>query len=243
MLRFFRNIRQKLVEQENIRKYIWYALGEIFLVVIGILIALQINNWNEARKERNIEHSYIKLLTNDLEADSSSLEELIIFSDHSVASKKMILDYLNGDTPKPDSLGTHFLQASFSGITSFVPNKSAIEEVRNAGGLSLIRDETVRNKVLTLYNAYDEMEYNTTQYYLRNRWETRSLVYERANGDLFINSQELDEDLLEPIIFDDEIRNRLINNWAVTYNQSLKMLAEMNAEVIEVCKFYMESFN
>ena len=51
MLRFFRNIRQKLLENGNIRKYFFYAIGEIFLVVIGILIALQINNWNERRKE------------------------------------------------------------------------------------------------------------------------------------------------------------------------------------------------
>jgi hypothetical protein len=51
MLRFFRQIRQKLLENGNLRKYFWYALGEIFLVMIGILLALQINNWNEERKQ------------------------------------------------------------------------------------------------------------------------------------------------------------------------------------------------
>ena len=49
MLRIFRNIRQKLAAENNIAKYLRYAIGEIFLVVIGILIALQINNWNENR--------------------------------------------------------------------------------------------------------------------------------------------------------------------------------------------------
>lgn len=60
MLRFFRQIRQKLLKNGNLRKYFWYALGEIFLVVIGILIALQINNWNEERKQ---EEEAIKLLS------------------------------------------------------------------------------------------------------------------------------------------------------------------------------------
>lgn len=231
------------MEQNKVRTYLLYAIGEILLVVIGILLALQINNWNENRKERKIERSYIKLLTNDLRSDSTRLEELILFSDKSVVSKNIILDYLNGDTPKPDSLGGHFLQASFSGIQSFVPNKSAFEEVRNAGGLSLIKDENVRNLVLTLYNSYDEMEHNTSRYYLQNRWETRSLVYEKANGDLFLDHDNVDEEILEDLFQVFELKGRIINNWAVTYNLELKLLSEMNAEAIEICNSYLESFN
>jgi len=51
MLKFFRTIRKKLIEEDNVRKYLLYAIGEILLVVIGILIALQVNNWNEARAD------------------------------------------------------------------------------------------------------------------------------------------------------------------------------------------------
>ncbi len=51
MIRFFRNIRQKLAAENKVMAYLRYAIGEILLVVIGILIALQINNWNEHRKE------------------------------------------------------------------------------------------------------------------------------------------------------------------------------------------------
>jgi uncharacterized protein YlxW (UPF0749 family) len=49
MLKFFRTIRKKLIEEDIVRKYLLYAIGEIMLVVIGILIALQVNNWNEER--------------------------------------------------------------------------------------------------------------------------------------------------------------------------------------------------
>jgi len=58
MLKFFRTIRKKLIEEDNVRKYLLYAIGEILLVVIGILIALQVNNWNEERKLNLLEVSY-----------------------------------------------------------------------------------------------------------------------------------------------------------------------------------------
>ena len=75
MIRFFRNIRQKLAAENNVAKYLRYAIGEILLVVIGILIALQINNWNENRKERLIEIKYLKNLKHDLQNDSTDLIE------------------------------------------------------------------------------------------------------------------------------------------------------------------------
>ncbi|AVR45386.1 hypothetical protein C7S20_08945 [Christiangramia fulva] len=70
MIKVFRNIRQKLVEQNKVRNYVLYAVGEIFLVVIGILIALQVNNWNEGRKQ-NIEKDLImQSLVTDLKMDT-----------------------------------------------------------------------------------------------------------------------------------------------------------------------------
>jgi hypothetical protein len=56
MIKFFLSLRQKLVDQGNLRKYLLYAIGEVLLVMIGILLALQVNNWNERRKDRITEH-------------------------------------------------------------------------------------------------------------------------------------------------------------------------------------------
>ena len=63
MIKFFRKIRQKLLAENKISKYLIYAFGEIILVVIGILIALQINNWNEGRKDQiRLKNHYKELL-------------------------------------------------------------------------------------------------------------------------------------------------------------------------------------
>ena len=69
MLKFFRRIRQKLIVEEKGRRYFYYAVGEIFLVVIGILIALQINTWNQERKDRILEKEYLTRLKEDIKFD------------------------------------------------------------------------------------------------------------------------------------------------------------------------------
>ncbi len=71
MIKFFRKIRQKLIEDGNPKRYLIYAIGEILLVVIGILIALQINNWNEGQKNHRAEKEKYAAIILDLERDLS----------------------------------------------------------------------------------------------------------------------------------------------------------------------------
>jgi len=69
MIKFFRNIRKNLVKAGKTTKYFKYAIGEIVLVVVGILIALQINNWNEVKKIKTLETKILKELHNNLILD------------------------------------------------------------------------------------------------------------------------------------------------------------------------------
>ena len=77
MIKFFRKIRQNLLKENKTGKYLKYAIGEIILVVIGILIALQINNWNENRIENIYEKQVYKQIYNDIIADSLNLSDVI----------------------------------------------------------------------------------------------------------------------------------------------------------------------
>lgn len=74
MIKFFRKIGQKFAYENNIRKYLRYAIGEIILVVLGILIALSINNWNELNKNKEKEYKYLSNINRDVIGDSLSLE-------------------------------------------------------------------------------------------------------------------------------------------------------------------------
>ncbi|MGB6035012.1 MAG: DUF6090 family protein, partial [Cryomorphaceae bacterium] len=75
MIKFFRHIRQRMIKENRVSKYLLYAIGEIVLVVIGILIALQINNWNENRKLQNAQNLLLIDLYDNLRADSIVLDD------------------------------------------------------------------------------------------------------------------------------------------------------------------------
>jgi hypothetical protein len=76
MLRFFRQIRQRLLTDNKFSKYLLYAVGEILLVVIGIVIALQIDNWNTETKEEQELKGYLSNIANNVNADLDQLNEL-----------------------------------------------------------------------------------------------------------------------------------------------------------------------
>ena len=88
MIPFFRKIRKKLADDNKPIKYLRYAIGEIVLVVIGILIAIQINNWNEDYKSKKKERGYLINLQQDLKADSLRLSELKNDFELAVKSKR-----------------------------------------------------------------------------------------------------------------------------------------------------------
>ena len=80
MIKFFRKIRYDLMEKNKTGKYFKYAIGEIILVVIGILIALQINNWNENRKNRVTEADYYCRILDDFKLNEKLINETSILT-------------------------------------------------------------------------------------------------------------------------------------------------------------------
>ena len=77
MLRFFRQLRQRFLTESRFSKYMLYAVGEIMLVVIGILIALQVNNYSESENTRARELIFLKGLRSDLQLNLNELERCI----------------------------------------------------------------------------------------------------------------------------------------------------------------------
>ena len=142
MIRILRNIRQKLAAGNKVMAYLRYAIGEILLVVVGILIALQINNWNETRKERIVEIKYLKNLKHDLQSDSTDLVYYKNIRQGQANAAHELIQYANSnnvdDIYKLDSL-----YSTIALWWEFVPNNNTFEELRSSGNLKLLRNDSL----------------------------------------------------------------------------------------------------
>jgi hypothetical protein len=149
MIKFFRKIRQNLLSEEKTGKYFKYAIGEIVLVVIGILIALQINNWNTNKIDRNEELTMLKEMTVALKGDISSIEGQLKYLDNINRSVvKLVMNQKESSYPN-DSLKYHFNIARRGGIGLSI-NSSPYESLKSSG-LNKISNSKLRNSITNLY--------------------------------------------------------------------------------------------
>ncbi len=155
MLRFFRNIHKKLIEhpskgrtEDNVRKYLFYAIGEILLVVIGILIALQINNWNEERKTHALEQQLLGSLLEKFETNLEILEQAVSLNSF-IIEKSIGL----GDVTGPTSVNTeekelsNLMVGAFKYEPRFIPNQGTVNEIISSGRLSVLSDPELRKAI------------------------------------------------------------------------------------------------
>lgn len=128
MIKIFRNIRNNLLSEGKTGSYIKYALGEIILVVIGILIALSINNWNEERIEKLKVHSLLKSMRDDLNLDTLSLYTFVINYEQQIKNCRELLNDSLYENINTDSL---FSMLPLNQIP-VVLNSQAFEKIKNA---------------------------------------------------------------------------------------------------------------
>ena len=165
MLHFFRKIRRDLLDNSKFFKYLKYAIGEIILVMIGILLALYVNNWNEERKERRVEMKFFHNLKNDLNADMERLDYMIDLATTKVRASQSVKRLSD-----QDSVGSLYefsddmLDLIF--VDEFRPNENTYEEMKSSGKFSTIRNDTLKLKLLNLRKTYVDID--GAQKHMRN---------------------------------------------------------------------------
>ncbi|GGZ95388.1 DUF6090 family protein [Algibacter mikhailovii] len=157
MIKFFRKIRQNLLVENKTGKYFKYAIGEILLVVIGILIALQINNWNENRKNNNIEQSTLISLKSDLESALVQLNNKIGQNRDYKQMDSILLDVIHFKKDiSEDSLVGLTLSHIFS--PGFDPELGTLNEILSTGKMEIIQNRNLRKHISTWNKYMDELE-------------------------------------------------------------------------------------
>lgn len=156
MIKFFRKIRQKLLSENKFSKYLLYAIGEIILVVIGILIALSINNSNELKKIRIAEKVYLKEIKSDLIQDTLLLSQVI--KDHKwriaqLMSQDTTIDFIFeeiiGELPKVE--GVSELEYIFFTDRKFRPKIGTYNSMISEGKSNIISNRELFNNIQSIY--------------------------------------------------------------------------------------------
>ena len=162
MIKFFNKIRRGSLEESNFSKYLLYAIGEILLVMIGILLALEVSNWNDERKEREIKKSMLAGVLRGLVKDSSDIAFNIRVHSQSLNSQKIVIGWIEGNSPFPDSLKRH-ISLCFR-FTQFVSQDGPYEILKTTG-LRLITNDTLQEEISSLYDVDYDLQDEHEKYY------------------------------------------------------------------------------
>lgn len=226
MIKFFRKIRQKLIDEKRFGKYLVYAIGEILLVVIGIIIAVSLGEWRQQVNDKNEVLTYYNNLAIDLQQDKAQLHELISVYEKSSAALVAEIDKLQLDSYNQDSLYNGFSNWNvYTSPSKFKPQIAIYSEIVSNGKLKLINGKSLKSHLLKLYtDTYPDLEF-----YQKNSSESiRSTITSDMNSIfrwlLAFNHDDLEETTIKlknPMVQlnDDWLKNKQSEGFRIFENQ------------------------
>jgi hypothetical protein len=245
MIKFFRKIRQNLLAEGKTGKYLKYAVGEIILVVIGILIALSLNNWNQKKSERKSEKKYIFSLIEDAKTDLSNFNNAIIVNEERIkildSLASMCFNYNEKEGKDPQLIMQNNKAYKHPVFVTYTDRTLA--QLKNTGSIGLITDKSIVNAIIE-YEGYFEKLTNQQVWYenaLNNLIESGIPVfnfkYKQKNGenfdkDFFYKTAKLNTTNKQLII---ELGNRATMYSSIT-DYYLRLLKEGQKKSIELIK-------
>lgn len=250
MIKFFRHIRQQLLTENKFSKYALYAIGEIILVVVGILIALQINNWNEARKSKIMaKEVYTNLLTS-LEQDSMEVHRTIELLAKSLKTQRSLI------LSESNQTSHEFNQSELDsvvgdivyGVMSFFPKTGVYDLITSNNSMDLLQSEEIKSMLINIYD-FQYKRYENVDAIIDNKYhyELGTLIREKIKfvGTFNIKSEFTIISHADPIRFN-EYYDELVsecrdvygllstgNNYLVQISTSINELIELIREELK----------
>ena len=163
MSRFLRKFRWESLSRKRLRKYLVYAAGEIILVVIGILIALQVNSWKNQRQLEKKEIQYLLQIRDNLQQDTGNLNNALAFNQEKIQAIKDTYQIF-GTIRNRDSLAVAFAKKMIvlPNFRVFIGTRTAFDNMLNANSIDLISDQDLR-QALSAYYSNLQIEYGTQE--------------------------------------------------------------------------------
>lgn len=194
MIRIFRTIKDRLLQEGKAQRYALYATGEIILIVTGILIALQVNNWNEQRKMQELKHSYLNALLLELTDDFEIYNGTENTINRMEEAGRYVLPYFENESKVIEDSLTFFTEFHMTYVdhASF-PDPVVWEELQNSGNLNLFETEAVLTDLYDYYSYLDLMknsyDINASKFINQGRYFDSSF-FSREIQDDFVSDLE-----------------------------------------------------
>jgi len=247
MIPFFRKIRKKMADDNKPLKYMRYAIGEIILVVIGILIAIQVNNWNIERTDKDRETKYHTNIVLDLKKDIVRLGYLIEFRKDRLLGDQKLVQQMNGLPAKNLTELTKNVVNSLM-EENFSPNNTTFSELSNSGNLNLISNDSIKLLLFELEELYKTNNLNIAHETFDYREYISKPVSKHINIDqLFpvftgtktIEEQKITLDNFNSLLESREYKNGLfimsfMSNSYISAYENIKVKSETIIEIIEL---------
>ena len=155
MILFFKNIRQQLIGKNNSFRYFKYAFGEVILVCIGVLIALQVNNWNEKRKLQEAEHLLLNDLLYEITTNLEFIEEAMEYNAKSKSASNLLVQIYHNNYKPETNHEIDSLLALAQWAFTFDPSMGALNAIKVSGHMNSVSNSNLRKKI-ALYEDLSE---------------------------------------------------------------------------------------
>ena len=172
VIRMLRGVRRRLLTENRFTHYLGYATGEIVLVVIGILIALQINNWNDARKERARELEYLHNIREDVSSNIAQLGVYLNTRSAGIAAAQRILTHFNG-TPVENASAFNADSISIYNWKRFYLADNTYQELLGSGNFALLSNPKIKDGLLDIEAMYRKLKGEEDHF----RFDSETLLY------------------------------------------------------------------
>ena len=234
MLKFFRETRQSLLSEGKLSKYLLYAIGEILLVMIGILLALQVNNWNQDLKDIRKEKLILKELNKEFKLNKEQLDTVLYHHNRIAEGLKNVTDIMpiTFEDISLDSLTTD-LWKTFKCYT-FNPSNGTTNALINSGSIELIRNEELRHLLISwndLIFDYQEEEIIQQQFGY-DYYNPYFLEY--FNWDLDFSDPRNDLKMLTTLKFENLLKEQQSNNDNILKGVELGRVQAALEKIIEL---------
>ncbi len=217
MIKFFRHIRKSLLMENKTGKYFKYAIGEIILVVIGILIALSINNWNENRKAKILEKNYYCLLLDDLKQDKQQVEVLKTLVQERIDYSNRMISVIQQNQSDATEFGTNLRYAIRLATKSFQPNDATYQDIKSSGNLNIIKGKSITKAL----NTYFKTTYGYSKTILKNIELDFNQISSFKNW-LNIGIFNANDEFYKDQIFTEDIRQKLTEDLPEFISEAIK---------------------